>query len=149
MHRKTFDLDMAVGLFLVIGIICLAYISIKLGRLEVIGTRYYTVYADFAKAGGIKAGSSVEIAGVEVGKVKSVRLDKDYQARVALNLNTAVKIQEDAIASVKTKGLIGERYVEITPGASDAMISAGGKIRETESAIDVEEIISKYAFGKV
>lgn len=146
---KKLDLELAVGFFLVVGILCLGYLSVKLGKLEVIGGDYYTVYADFAKAGGIKPGSSVEVAGVEVGKVKSIRLDKDYQALVGLQISSKVKIQEDAIASVKTKGLIGEKYVEITPGGSDKIIEDGGKIRETESAIDIEELISKYAFGKV
>jgi phospholipid/cholesterol/gamma-HCH transport system substrate-binding protein len=146
---KKFDLETAVGFFLLVGILCLGYISVKLGKLEVIGGEYYTVYADFAKAGGIKPGSSIEIAGVEVGKVRSIRLDKEYQALVGLEIKSSVKIQEDAIASVKTKGLIGEKYVEITPGGSDKTLADGGKIRETESAIDIEELISKYAFGKV
>jgi phospholipid/cholesterol/gamma-HCH transport system substrate-binding protein len=146
---KRFDLETAVGFFLLVGILCLGYISVKLGKLEMVGGAHYMVYADFAKAGGIKPGSSVEIAGVEVGRVKSIRLDKDYQAFVGLEIKDSVKIQEDAIASVKTKGLIGEKYVEITPGGSDKIIADGGKIRETESAIDIEELISKYAFGKV
>jgi len=146
---KKFDLELAVGFFLLIGIICLGYISVKLGKLEVLGGEYYTVYADFAKAGGIKPGSSVEIAGVEVGKVKSIKLDKDYQALVGLDISSKVKIQEDAIASVKTKGLIGEKYIQITPGGSEKILADGGKIRETESAVDIEELISKYVFGKV
>lgn len=146
---KKFDIELAVGFFLLIGIISLAYISVKLGKLEVLGGNYYTVYAEFEKAGGIKPGAVVEIAGVEVGKVKSLRLDKNYQAFVEIVINTSVKIQEDAIASIKTKGLIGEKYVQITPGGSDKIISSGGKIRETESAVDIEELISKYVFGKV
>lgn len=146
---KKFDLELAVGLFLLVGIICLGYISVKLGKLEVLGGEYYTVYADFAKAGGIKPGSSVEIAGVEVGKVKSIRLGKDYEALVGLQISSKVKIQEDAIASVKTKGLIGEKFVQITPGGSEKILADGGKIRETESAVDIEELISKYVFGKV
>ncbi len=146
---KKFDLELVVGLFVLIGIVCLGYISIKLGRLEVIGGGYYTVYAEFEKAGGVKPGSVVEIAGVEVGKVRSVKLNKDYQARVELEISKEVKIQEDSIASIKTKGLIGEKYVQITPGGSDKIIDSGGRIRETESAIDFEEIISKYVFGEV
>jgi phospholipid/cholesterol/gamma-HCH transport system substrate-binding protein len=146
---KKFDLELAVGIFLLIGILCLGYIAVKLGKLEVIGGDYYTVYADFTKAGSIKPGSSVEIAGVGVGKVKSILLDKDYQAHVGLQINSQVKLQEDAIASVKTKGLIGENYIQITPGGSDKMLADGGKIRETESAVDIEELISKYVFGKV
>ncbi len=146
---KKFDVELAVGFFLLIGIVCLGYISIKLGRLELVGVDRYVLYADFAKAGGIKPGSSIEIAGVEVGRVKSIVLDKEYQALVGLEIEKRVKIQDDAIASIRTKGLIGERYVEITPGASEKVLANGEKIRETESAIDVEDLISKYAFGKV
>jgi phospholipid/cholesterol/gamma-HCH transport system substrate-binding protein len=146
---KKFDLELAVGLFLLIGILCLAYISIKLGRLEVISGKYYTISADFNNDGGIKPGSSVEISGVEVGRVKRVSLDKNYQATVEFEIKRNVKIQEDAIASIKTKGLIGERYVQITPGGSEKILSNGGKIRETESAVDIEEIIARYVFGKV
>lgn len=146
---KKFDLELAVGFFVLIGILALGYISIKLGKLEVIGGGGYTVYAEFEKAGGIKPGSVVEIAGVEIGKVKSIRLNNDYQALVELTIDKGVKIQEDAIASIKTKGLIGEKYVQITPGGSDKLIPNGGRIRETESAVDLEELISKYVFGGV
>jgi len=146
---KKFDLELAVGFFLLVGILCLGYISIKLGRLEVIGGNVYTVYAAFEKIGGMKSGAVVEIAGVEVGKVKSVRLDQRYEAIVGLTIQQGIKVQEDAIASVKTKGLIGEKYVQITPGGSEKFIADGGKIRDTESALDIEELISKYVFGKV
>ncbi len=146
---RKFDLELAVGIFVLIGIIALGYLSVELGRLEMIGVRGYTVYAEFERAGGIKPGSVVEIAGVEVGKVKSIRLNEDYQALVELTIRYDVELQEDAIASIKTKGLIGERYIQITPGGSDRIIPDGGRLRETESAIDIEEIISKFIFGRV
>jgi phospholipid/cholesterol/gamma-HCH transport system substrate-binding protein len=142
------DKELAVGFFLLIGIFSLIYISVKLGRLEMLGREGYSLYAEFDEAGGIKTGAAVEIAGVEVGRVKSIRLD-NYQARVEFIINKNTKIQEDAIASIKTKGLIGEKYMEITPGGSEKFLSDGGKIRDTESAIDIEELISKYVFGKV
>jgi phospholipid/cholesterol/gamma-HCH transport system substrate-binding protein len=145
---KRFDIELAVGFFLLIGILSLGYISVKLGKLEVISGSGYSVFAEFEKAGGIKEGSVVEIAGVEVGKVKSIKL-KNYQAMVELAIDKDVKIQEDAIISVKTKGLIGEKYMQITPGGSEKIIKEGGKIRETESAVDLEELISKYVFGNV
>jgi len=91
----------------------------------------------------------VEMAGVEVGTVKSIGITSDYRARVELTIDKGIKLQEDAIASIKTKGLIGEQFVQISPGGSDTLIPNGGKIRETESAIDIEELISKYVFGKV
>ena len=145
---KKFDLELAVGVFMIIGIICLGYLSIKLGQMEVFGDKGYEIQAIFSNSGGLKSGSSVVIAGVEIGRVKRVALD-DYQARVVLNIPLNVKIQEDAIASIKTKGLIGEKYVEITPGGADELIEPGGRIRDTQSAIDFEELISNYVFGKI
>jgi phospholipid/cholesterol/gamma-HCH transport system substrate-binding protein len=142
------DKELAVGVFLLIGIFSLVYISVKLGKLEVLGHEGYTLYASFENAGGLKSGASVEIAGVKIGTVGSVKLN-NYQALVGLTIAKNVKIQDDAIASVKTAGLIGEKYVEITPGASDKILQNGGTIRETESAIDIQDLISKYAFGKV
>lgn len=145
---KKFDLEIAVGLFIIAGILCLGYLSIKLGKIEIMGKKGYEVYGVFSNIGGLKVGSSVEIAGVNVGRVTSIALD-NYQAQVVLNFPNALKIQEDAIASVKTRGLIGEKYVEITPGGSEEIIKPGGRIRETQPAIDMEELISKFVFGKV
>jgi phospholipid/cholesterol/gamma-HCH transport system substrate-binding protein len=145
---KKFDLELMVGLFIIAGIICLGYLSIKLGKLEVVGGKGYEIHAIFSNIGGLKTGSSIEIAGVDVGRVKSITLD-DYQAQVILSLPWTLKIQEDAIALVKTKGLIGEKYIEITPGGSEKIIQPGGRIRETQPAVDLEGLISKYAFGKI
>jgi len=145
---KRFDLELMVGLFIIVGIICLGYLSIKLGKMEVVGGKGYEIYAIFSNIGGLRTGSSIEIAGVDVGRVKSITLD-NYQAHVVLDLPWSVKIQEDAIALVKTKGLIGERYIEITPGGSEKIIQPGGRIRETQPAVDLEELISKFAFGKI
>ena len=151
MRRRTmkkFDLELAVGLFIIAGILCLGYLSVKLGKIEIAGKKGYEVYGVFSNVGGLKVGSSVEIAGVNVGRVTSIALD-NYQAHVVLNFINALKIQEDAIASVKTRGLIGEKYVEITPGGSEELVKPGGRIRETQPAVDMEELISKFVFGKV
>jgi len=145
---KKFDFELTVGLFIIAGIICLGYLSIKLGKMEMIRGNGYDTYALFSNTGGIRTGSPIVIAGVDVGRVKSIFLD-NYQARVVLHFTENVKIQEDAIASIKTKGLIGERYIEITPGGSEKIIEPGGRIRETQPAVDLEELISKYAFGKI
>jgi phospholipid/cholesterol/gamma-HCH transport system substrate-binding protein len=140
--------NVAVGLFLVIGILALAYLSIRLGRVSFLGSTGYVVSVDFPAVGGLKAGSSVEIAGVPIGRVESIGL-VDYQARVVLRLDRDVQIQEDSIASIKTKGLIGERYIRISPGGSDKIVPPNGRIREVEPPVDLEELISKYIFGKV
>ena len=145
---KKIDLEVAVGLFMIAGIICLGYLSIKLGKMEVIGNKGYEVQAVFSNSGGLKTGSSVVIAGVEVGRVKEIGLE-DYEARVVLSLPLDIKLQEDAIASIKTRGLIGEKYVEITPGGSEKLIKPGGRIRETQPPVDLEQLISKFVFGKI
>ncbi len=145
---KKFDVELCVGLFMILGILCLGYLSVKLGKLEVLGSQGYEVEAIFSNGGGIKPGSTVVIAGVEIGRVKKVSLD-DYQAVVVMDLAPDVKLQEDAIASIKTRGLIGDKFIEITPGGSEEVIGPGGKIRDTQSAIDFEELISNYVFGKL
>jgi len=145
---KRFDLELTVGLFIMAGILCLGYLSVKLGKMEVWGGKGYELYALFSEVGGLKSGSSVEIAGVEIGRVKNITLEQ-YQARVAIDLSENVRIQEDAIASIKTKGLIGEKYIEITPGGSEKIVGPGGRIRETQPPVDLEELISKFVFGKI
>lgn len=145
---KKIDLEFVVGLFVVAGILCLAYLSVRLGKMEVLGGKGYEVFGVFSNSGGLKTGASVLIAGVEVGRVKEIVLE-EYQAKIVLTLPEGLKLQDDAIASVKTKGLIGEKYVEITPGGSDVLIRPGGRIRETQAAVDLEQLISSYVFGKI
>ena len=147
MHRKH-DFELTVGIFVLLGILALGYLSIKLGKLDVVGSGGYTVYAEFSNAGGVKPGSVIEIAGVEIGKVRGVRL-ANYSAQAELWIHKDIKLQEDVIASIRTKGLIGEKYIQINPGGSETYIKDGGKIRETESAVDIEELVSKFVFGKV
>ena len=146
MERRS--VNIAVGLFLLLGSLALGYLSVKLGRVSFLGGGGYSVFAQFPSVGGLKTGSSVEIAGVEVGRVENIGL-KDYEALVTLRISSGVKLQEDAIASIKTKGLIGEKYVRISPGGSEKIIPPGGRIREVEAPVDFEELLSKYIFGKV
>ena len=141
-------LDLGVGVFVLVGLLALGWMSVKLGRVDLFGNRGYVVSADFPTVGGLKAGSTIEIAGVVVGRVDRIVL-QDYQAHVVMVIQPQVKLQEDSIASIKTKGLIGERYVRISPGGSDKLIPPNGRIREVEPPVDIEELLSKYIFGKV
>jgi phospholipid/cholesterol/gamma-HCH transport system substrate-binding protein len=141
-------LDVAVGVFVLIGLLALGWLSVRLGRVELLGGAGYTVVADFPSVGGLKAGSTVEIAGVEVGRGDGITL-YDFQARVVMTIKSDVKLQEDAIASIKTRGLIGEKFIKINPGGSEKLIKPNGKITEVEPPVDIEELISKYVFGKV
>ena len=145
---RKFDLELGVGVFLLAGILCLAYLSIKLARMEVFGGRGYEINAIFADVGALKKGASVVIAGVEVGRIKNIKMD-DYEAKVIMAINRGIEIQEDAIASVKTKGLIGEKYVQISPGGSEKIIQPGGQLRETQPVVDLEQLISNFVFGRI
>ena len=144
---KERNVETTVGLFVLVGIACLAWLSIKLGKLEILGGNYVPVHAVFSSVGGLRPGASVEIAGVEVGKVESISL-KGYQADVRMDVQKGVKLQQDTIASIRTRGLIGDKFVSLSPGASDRLIPPGGRIRETEPAVDLEQIIGDFIHGR-
>ncbi|HET6673876.1 MAG TPA: outer membrane lipid asymmetry maintenance protein MlaD [Nitrospiraceae bacterium] len=141
-------LELVVGVFVLVGLACLGYLSIKLGKLEVIGGDNYVVEADFTSASGLKSGASVEIAGVEVGRVKGIGLQGD-RAIVALAIQQGVKLFTDSIASIKTRGIIGDKYVALSIGGGGDPLKEGEKIRDTESGLDLEELVSQYVHGKV
>jgi len=140
--------EVVVGFFLLLGLLALGYLAIKLGRMEVIGNSGYTVHATFPNVGGLRTGTPVEIAGVDIGWVEHIEL-KNYQARVAFRLKNGVELPEDSIASIRTKGLIGEQFVRISPGGAEQNIPPGGEIKETEPPVDIMELIANYAFGKI
>ena len=145
---KKAYLEFVVGLFLAIGIGCLAWLSIKLARKEFFARNGYEVQAAFSNGSGLRRGTPVVIAGVEIGHVESVGLE-DYEAKVHMVIQPGVVLQSDTIASIKTKGLIGEKYIELTPGASDQTIKPGGVIRQTQPAMDLEALIGKYIQGSL
>lgn len=130
-----------------LGLLSLAILSIRIARNEFSSAGGYEVKAVFTNGNGIRAGSPILIAGVEVGRVKQIAL-QDYEAQVTLLIQPGVVLQKDAIASIKTKGLIGEKYIEITPGGGDP-VAPGGLLRDTEPAMDLEGIISKFVQGNV
>lgn len=141
-------LEFVVGVFVLVGIACLAYLSIKLGKLELIGGNVYEVVAQFNSASGLKPGSAIEIAGVEVGRVRAISLDED-RAAVTLAVNNDVKLYTDTIASIKTRGIIGEKFLALSPGGGGDPLKPGDTIRDTESGLDLEELVSQYVHGKV
>jgi len=143
-----YKFEFFVGLFMAIGILCMAFLSIRIARNEFTTARGYEVQAVFTNCNGIRSGSLVSIAGVEIGRVKLIAL-KDYEANVTLSIQSGVLLQKDAIASIKTKGIIGEMYIEITPGADEQTIPDGGRLRDTQPAMDLEGLIAKYIQGNV
>ena len=141
-------LEFVVGLFVLVGILCLGYLAIKLGKLELVGGDYYQLNADFSSTSGLKNGATVEIAGVEVGRVKDISL-KDDRAMVVLAINEGIPVYDDAIASIKTRGIIGEKFMELSPGGAGEKLGNNGTIMDTESGIDLEQVISQFIHGNV
>ena len=145
---KRGNLELVVGVFVLVGLACLAYLALHLGKMEVFGSGYRVV-ANFDNISGLKSGAAVEVAGGEVGRVESIKLTRQDQAKLVMHINPGVKIYDDAIASIRTKGIIGDKFVKLSPGSSGKPIPNGGKIRDTEGAVEWEELISKYIHGKV
>lgn len=144
-HSRT---DILVGVFVLIGLGCLGYLAIRLGKLELFGAQGYVVFADFVSVAGLKLGDPVEIAGVRIGKVEGIGLADD-RARLTMRVSDQVKLQEDVIASVRARGLIGDKFVLVTLGSSDKIIPPGGKIRETDSPPDIPDLIGKFVGGDI
>jgi phospholipid/cholesterol/gamma-HCH transport system substrate-binding protein len=147
---KRAGIETAVGIFVAIGLICVGYLTIKLGKMELLGDNHYNLYARFQSVSGLKEGAFIEMAGVRIGKVDSITLDKETQtAMVKMKLQKDVILSDDVIASVTTAGLIGDKYIKISPGGSETMLKPDGMITETESSVNLEELISKYVFGSL
>jgi phospholipid/cholesterol/gamma-HCH transport system substrate-binding protein len=149
MAKKRFNVEVAVGIFMLIGFLGVAYLTVNLGGINLFGKKYTRIYAQFDSVSGLKEGARVEIAGVLVGKVEKISLDEDDMAKVELSIFPEVKLQADVIASIKTQGIIGDKFIKISPGGDDEYLKDGDQITETESAIDLEDLISKYVFGDV
>lgn len=147
---KQSKLELIVGVFVFAGLIAVAYLALKIGAGSLVGAKTYSVSARFTNSGGLTPGSNVLIAGVPVGRVGLITLNPaDYSALVELKLNKTVKLPTDTIASIKTTGLIGDKYVALAPGADADNLKPGATITDTESAIDIESLISRFAFGNV
>lgn len=148
---KKYAMETTVGIFVVIGLLCIGYMTVKLGNIGFLGDNSYPLFARFTSVSGLRVGSSIEMLGIEIGRVERLTMDQEEQvAVVKFRIQKGIKIYNDAIASIKTEGLIGDRYVSIDPGGGfDEQLQPGELITETESPTDIQELISKYAFGDV
>ena len=143
-------IETMVGIFVIIGIVCVGYLTIKLGKMEWLGENNYPIFARLQSISGLKKGAAVEMAGVQIGQVDTISLDLENQvALVKMKIQKDVVLKDDVIASVTTAGLIGDKYINLSPGGSDQVLKPGDVITETESAVNLEELISKYVFGGV
>lgn len=147
---QKYTMETTVGIFLVLGFLCIGYMTVKLGHVSLLGDDAYSLFARFTSVTGLRAGSLVYISGIDVGRVGQLTMDQEKQkAVVEIRIRTGIKIYDDAIACIKTEGLIGDRYLSIDSGGAGTLLKPGGTITETQPAVDITDLISKYAFGEV
>jgi phospholipid/cholesterol/gamma-HCH transport system substrate-binding protein len=147
---KNSRVEIVVGIFLVLGFLAFGWLAMQLGEVTWLsGSRTYTVFADFDNISGVKSWAEVQIAGVTVGTVTGLGLNEYDQARAELQLNREIKLPKDSIASVKSQGIIGDKLIQITLGGDEEEYKEGDVILDTESSVDLESLISKFAFGDV
>jgi phospholipid/cholesterol/gamma-HCH transport system substrate-binding protein len=147
---KKYTQETVVGIFVVIGIIAIAYMTVKLGNIGFVGENSYSLFAKFSSVTGLRVGNPVNMLGLEIGRVQSFKMDQENQvAVVELKIQNGIDIYDDAIASIKTEGLIGDKFISIDAGGSGDLLKNGDTIVDTESPTDIMDLVSKYAFGDV
>jgi phospholipid/cholesterol/gamma-HCH transport system substrate-binding protein len=147
---KKYSIETTVGIFIVIGLLCVGYMTIKLGKVSLFGEDTYPLYARFASVSGLRVGSSIEVYGIQVGTVMSLSIDSERQMGVVgMKIGRKTRVYDDAAATIKSAGLIGDKYVKIDPGGSGEVLKPRGIITQTSVPADIEDLIGKYAFGDV
>ena len=147
---KKYKVETIVGIFVFLGLLCIGYMTVKLGKVSFFQDEYYPITAKFIAVTGLRAGNPVDIMGIEIGRVEKITMDQENQkAVVEIKIKKGVKIYDDAIASIKTEGLMGDQYISIDPGGSGTLLGPRGTITETQAPVDILGLIGKYAFGDV
>ncbi|MCW5211735.1 outer membrane lipid asymmetry maintenance protein MlaD [Desulfobulbus sp. TB] len=143
-------LEITVGAFLVLGFVAFGWLALQLGEVSWFSdAKTYTIDAEFENISGVKVGAEVQIAGVAIGSVIKLNLSKDDLAVATLQINKDIRLAKDSMASVKSQGIIGDKIIQITPGGDEEMYQPGDVLVDTESSVDLESLISKFAFGSV
>ncbi|NOQ46946.1 MAG: outer membrane lipid asymmetry maintenance protein MlaD [Desulfobulbaceae bacterium] len=148
MYNSRFEIF--VGIFLVLGLLAFGWLALQLGEVPWLSAgRTYILNAEFNNISGVKSGADIRIAGVLVGTVRDLSLSEDDLAIVAMQIDKKVQVPMDSIASVKSQGIIGDKYIQISLGGDEEYFQPGDLILDTESSVDLESLISKFAFGEV
>ena len=135
------------GVFVCIGLAAVLYLSLTVGGASILKRDTYLLHAQFSSSAGVTTGSRVEIAGVRIGTVKRIELNDDFYSRVTIEIPSHIELEDGTIASIKTSGLIGDRFINLLPGGSGILLEPGDLILDTESPLDIEGLISKFAMG--
>lgn len=147
---KKYTMETIVGIFVVFGLLCVGYMTVNLGKVNLFGDDSYSLFANFTTVAGLRVGNPVRMLGIDIGRIEKISMDQEnHRAVVEIRIINNVKIYDDAIASIKTEGLLGDKYLSVDPGGAGTLLAENGIITDTQAAIDIEEIISKYAFGEV
>ena len=147
---KKYTMETIVGIFVVLGLLCVGYMTVKLGKVNFFRDDSYSLIAKFTSVAGLRAGNQVNILGINVGRIEHITMDQEnLKAVVEMSIKKDIKVYDDAIASIKTEGLIGDMYISIDPGGGGSLLANKGIITDTQASIDILELVSKYAFGEV
>lgn len=147
---KKITAETIVGVFTLAGIVCVGYMTVKLGKLPFFSDSGYSLSARFTSVSGLRVGSPVEIHGIQVGTVEHLEIDQEKDmAVVRVRIQRNANVFDDGSAAIKTSGLIGDKFVKIEPGGSGTLLKPNDWITETASPLDIEDLIGKYAFGSV
>ena len=147
---KKYNKETVVGIFMLVGLACLAYMAINLGDIHLLGKGTYTLYARFQNVTGLQTGNAVDMLGLEIGKTTGFKMDQKKQVvMVEMKIDQGIQIFDDAIASIKTEGLIGDKYVDIDPGGAGKLLKPGDTITETTPPVEIYDLLSNYVFGKL
>jgi phospholipid/cholesterol/gamma-HCH transport system substrate-binding protein len=147
MMKNTINTELIIGFFMIAGFLAFGYLSLQMGEFSIFDLeKNYSLEAEFDNVSGLKVGAVIEIAGVGIGKVAKIELGEQSLAKVTMLIKQDIMITSDAIASIRTQGLIGDKLIKIIQGADEEMLAEGEIIFDTESAVDFEELVSKYIF---
>lgn len=147
---NTRKIEFLVGLFVLVGLAAVAFVAIRLAGGQLTKSNTQQLSARFSNASGLKRGSAVRISGVTVGEITDVRLKReDMSALVAFRIASDLTLDDDTSASVRSAGLIGEKFISLKPGASGTALKPGAVIVDTESGLDIEDLIARFAFGSI
>ncbi len=142
------NVEFLVGLFMIAGFAAFGYLALQLGEVSLFSnSKTYSIVAQFDSIAGVKKGSSIQVAGVVVGKTTKIWLDEDGVANVELQVSKSVELPVDTMASVKSQGLIGDKFIALSLGGDEELFQSGDILTDTESSVDIESLISKFAFG--
>lgn len=139
--RNSTTRDLMVGLFVLAGLVALAYLSLRVGGLEIVQAERMVLRATFDDIGGLSVRAPVRIAGVKVGQVSAIDLDEDLRAKVSMEIDAGLELSIDSSAAIRTSGLLGDQFISVELGAEEESLRPGEEFVFTESALSIDKLV--------